>query len=472
MEDKNMELVEVIENIVENSEELEKLLKLKKFEDMYQLLKNNGYSKSPEVLREEVKEFMEEVLVDIENAELSKVSGGSLKGNLTKATSVGMASLLMLGASPMGSKASARGEFQSNGVKSPMRASVPVNSSKDQVSPKKSPRIPLIQGDNIVKAIGAVAAVVGVGALGGYGARTLQDKFFKPTQEPEVKTVERVVVQKVIQEVVQKETIEKETLIDYGEFIENHVGKCDESDRTKRKACAECIQRINNILDITGERRLSELTYGGFDVVNQTFIDSDGIGGFLCHAVTGYVCGESAGNMTKFQEEHFLRCLQGLVVFEAFAKEFQDSGKHEKIKRCIECLMDLLEKIDREDNEEEIEELKDALEFLPKLAKAKNLHNCAKFYENLGYMDDVYDFVVKLHNALEKKGINDDNIESIKIVYGNEECTLDDVITKEESDFIEKVIVKRTDSTTNTFALSSIGGIFTLKDDAAQPITE
>ncbi len=421
-----MEFIEVIEKIGNNSEELEKLLKLKKFDEVYQLLKKNGYAKSSEVLREEVKEFMKKGLVDMENAELSRVSGGRLKENINKATSLGMASLLILGASPMGSKANATG-FRSNGVKAPVSTSIPVNSNREQRSPAKSPRIPLIQGDNVVKAIGAVAALVGVGVLG-YGARELQDKIFKPEQKPNPEPkVETVIV-------------EKEKLIDYEEFIEKHVGKCNESDRVKRKACAECIQEINNILDITGEKRLSDLTYGGFNV-DQTTMNAEEIGHFLCHAITGYACGESAGKMNNFQNSHFLVCLRGLIVFEAFAKEFQDSEKHDKIKRCIEILMDWYKELEEYECDTEYEELKYVLELLLKFDKNENPHGCGEFYEKFNRMREVCDIAEKLHDALKRDGTFDSAVKSVKIVYNGGECTLDDAIVKNEN--FDKCNIKR-----------------------------
>ena len=465
-----MELIEVIENIVENSDELEKLLELKKFDEMYQLLKENGYEKGPEILKKDVEELTKEGLMNLENIKLSKVSGGRLKENINKATSLGMASLLMLGASPMGPKANATG-FRSNGVKAPVSASTPVNSNKEQGSPKKSLVIPSRKGNNIIKAIGAVAAVAGVGALGGYGARTLQDKIFKPEQEPKpepkVETVREIVTN------TGTVIVEKEKLIDYGEFIEKHVGRCDEFDRTKRKACAECIRKINNILGFKDTNSLQSLTYEGYDISRGMYADN--IGSFLCHAVTGYACGDSAESMKKFQDRNFLCSLQNLVVFGAFAKEFQDSGKHEKIKQCIECLMSWYEKIGNNNyNKKEFPELINILKFLPKFSKSENLHGCVDFYKWFDSIGNVCGFVVKLYNELEKKSINDDNIESIKMVYENEECTLDDAIAKEASFYggrIEKVIVKRTDSTTNTFAWNN-DGTLTPEDDAAQLIQE
>ncbi len=470
-----MEFIEVIEKIGNNSEELEKLLKLKKFDEVYQLLKKNGYEKGPEMLRKDVEELTKEGLMNLENVELSRISGGRLKENINRATSLGMASLLMLGAGPMSLKANATG-FRSSGVKAPVSTSVPVNSNKKQGSPKKLPFIPLIQGDNVVKAIGAVAAVAGIGALGGYGARTLQDKIFKPEQkpnpEPQVKTVEKIVKRTVTN--TQTITIREEKLIDYGEFIEKHVGKCDEHDTTKRKACAECIQRINNILGFTDTSSLRDLTYGGFGI-EQTFMNSEYIGHFLCHAVTGYACGEPAGSMSEFRNSTFLSCLRNLVVFEAFAEEFQDSKKHEKIERCIGCLMDLYEKIENtSENNKEFEELRNILEFLPKFAKNEKLHGCVELYKNFNSMRDICDFVANLHSALKEKGINDDNIESIRIVYKNEECTLDDVIAEEVfwNSCIGKVIVKCTDNQTRTFNWNYTDKILTPEDDADQPVQE
>ena len=453
MEDKNMELIEVIENIVENSDELEKLLELKKFDEMYQLLKENGYEKGPEILKKDVEELTKEGLMNLENIKLSKVSGGRLKENINKATSLGMASLLMLGASPMGPKANATG-FRSNGVKAPVSASTPVNSNKEQGSPKKSLVIPSRKGNNIIKAIGAVAAVAGVGALG-YGARELQDKIFKPEQkpdpEPKVETVREIVTN------TRTITIKEEKFIDYEEFIEKHVGKCNVYGRAEKKACFECIQKINNILGVTGPMCLSNYTHKGFDV-NRDSMDMEKIGRFLCHAVTGYACGEPAKEMKNFENESFSTCLKQLVVFEAFAEEFQDQQKHEKIKQCIECLIDLYEKIDNcnilrnigRSRFETAERLRYSLNILPKFAKKENFHKCVKLCK---VFSSIYDFALDLYERAVVGGKTDNSIKNIKIIMRfddsdvDEEYMLDDFIVKyeaiDESD-IKKVVLERT----------------------------
>ena len=95
---------EVIKKIKKENK-LKKLLDIASTKELYAFFQQNGYSKSKNEFEVELENRLKEVAVSLKDSELSKVVGG--KKNLTKLTSAGIASLLVLGASPICSKASA-----------------------------------------------------------------------------------------------------------------------------------------------------------------------------------------------------------------------------------------------------------------------------------------------------------------------------------------------------------------------------
>ena len=92
---------------IEKENKLEKLFEIEDEKELYNFFKENGYSKSESEFKAERRRLIEEASINLEESELDEVAGGSLKNNLTKLTSASMASLLMLGASPISSKAHA-----------------------------------------------------------------------------------------------------------------------------------------------------------------------------------------------------------------------------------------------------------------------------------------------------------------------------------------------------------------------------
>ncbi len=477
-----MEFIEIMEKIGKNPEQLEKLLELKKFDEVYQLLKKNGYKKSPEMLRKDVEELITKGLMRLENAELSKVSGGGLKENITRATSLGMASLLMLGASPMSSQASAHGGFQGGGAS--VGAKVPTNFNKSANTKQGSSKLPFtssVKKSNVAKIIGAVAALGVVGGLG-YGGRVVQDKLSKPKQEPKIESEGEPNPNQNSTQEPKVEISEKKVFIDSEDFIEEHVAECTIFNRAKRKACFECIKNISEALGITGSKHLKDLTYGGYKVTDGKGLSSNEIGCFLCHVVTGYACGESVKSMTKFQECVFLSCLQSLTLFEAFAREFQDPQKHEKIKQCIGYLIDFYEKSNKEydtsSNQNAIGYLKDALDFLPKFVVNNTFYNSAKLHEKFNEGEGACVLAAKLHQALEENKIDEDRIKSIKVLnnFDEQEYALGDIILDDLDVFvvhrIRKVIVECTEGKRYTFKWNYVDETFSLEDTDTQPATE
>ena len=510
-----MEFIEIMEKIGKNPEQLEKLLELKKFDEVYQLLKKNGYKKSPEMLREDVEELITKGLMRLENAELSKVSGGGLKENITRATSLGMASLLMLGASPMSSQASAHGGFQSGGAS--VGAKVPTNFNKPtNFNPIVLQQKPLVRGNNIVKIIGAVAALGVVGGLG-YGGRVVQDKLSKPKQEPKIgsegepnpnqNSTQEPKVEIIEKEVIRKEEVIVEKFEDAGKFIEEHFGRCCIGHWDDRKAVAECIKKIDKILNAPDSNYLQRLTHGGYKV--SRFANFGDFINLLYYAIVGYACGDSVKRVDQLHMGDLEICIKNLVMFETFAEEFQNSEKHEKIKQCIECLIELLSsKVGTsEEGEYRVMQLRDTLNFWPKLVGESDFCPCAEVHKRLfdyfcyygkdpedndygrldyciyyrygGLDQNFFRFVLELYRDLVKcKGIDDESIESIRVVYNGQEHTFMDLIKDKIAFFgglfgIQKLIVKCIGGKTYKFNYKSDERMnFSITVDNDQPATE
>ena len=97
---------EVIEKIEEENK-LEKLLEIKNEKELYDFFKENGYSKSEGEFKADIEKLVEENSINLEDSELNEIAGGAIKKNLTKLTSAGMASMLVLGGSSISPKAHA-----------------------------------------------------------------------------------------------------------------------------------------------------------------------------------------------------------------------------------------------------------------------------------------------------------------------------------------------------------------------------
>lgn len=104
-------IIEISKEIEKNSKKSKKLIETEE-EKLYEIFKENGYKQSFEKEIVNLLEKSELTLKD--DSTLGNVSGGNnAKNNLAKATSVGLASLLVLGSSPMSSVSAAEG---GNGV--------------------------------------------------------------------------------------------------------------------------------------------------------------------------------------------------------------------------------------------------------------------------------------------------------------------------------------------------------------------
>ena len=86
-----------------DNKKLEKLSNLKEFEEFYLFLRENGYEGTKEQFTKELVEILnEDKLIPAEESELDCVAGGNnFKANVSKALSVGMASLLAISSSPL-----------------------------------------------------------------------------------------------------------------------------------------------------------------------------------------------------------------------------------------------------------------------------------------------------------------------------------------------------------------------------------
>ena len=92
-------IISTMEEIEKDPKKLEQMREINEIDKLYQFFAENGYSQSLEEFKEELINFIESAKVELEgDSYLENVSGGSgTKDRLTKATSVGLASLLALG---------------------------------------------------------------------------------------------------------------------------------------------------------------------------------------------------------------------------------------------------------------------------------------------------------------------------------------------------------------------------------------
>ncbi len=146
---------------LEKENKLEKLLEIEDIKELYAFLQKNGYSKSESEFRAEIETFMKENSVNLESSELDLVAGGTNKNSLTKITSAGMASLIMLGTSPLSSQVHA-GNFISTPVKQLQNSpATPVSTSK-KISPTAKKIILTALG------IGVGGTAIGISGAGIY----------------------------------------------------------------------------------------------------------------------------------------------------------------------------------------------------------------------------------------------------------------------------------------------------------------
>ena len=152
---------------IERENKLEKLLKIEDAKELYAFLQKNGYTKSESEFKTEIEALIEENPINLEDSELDSVAGGSLKDNMTKIASAGMASLMMLGASPLSSQVHA-GNFVSTPTKQLKNFStIQASLKKKFLSLKNNPNAKKI----ILASLGiggAGTAAVGIGGLTAY----------------------------------------------------------------------------------------------------------------------------------------------------------------------------------------------------------------------------------------------------------------------------------------------------------------
>ena len=142
---------------IEKENKLTELLKIENTKELYDFLHENGYSKSENEFKAEIEKLVEETAIDLEDSELGAVAGGTTKNKLTKLTSVGMASLLALGASPISPKAHASDVYYF----SDYQAAAMQKSAKNNSSSAKKIILAAL-------GIGGAGTVIGVGGLGAY----------------------------------------------------------------------------------------------------------------------------------------------------------------------------------------------------------------------------------------------------------------------------------------------------------------
>ncbi len=407
-----MKIFEAIANVSKNSEDLNKLLDLENFEEIYELLKSHGYEGTLDMLKEGVEEFVKDGTSCLNEAELASVSGGGVKENLTKATSLGMASLLVLGASPTGSKASAYTP-ENGGFNVSVKTTGPVNLNNQQ-GPKKIPFVPLVKGHNFVKAAGIVAAVMGAGALGAVTGYEVRDKFSKPEEEP-------------------KE--EKQVQTDE-EFIKMHLGveRFDSNAKSKEAKIANCIKNISRILD---NKLLSDCVYPGYKL--SVSVRDRGIFDYLYQVVLGYVCGNSTEY--RFVEYRPGQSLANLITDLNFSSEFKANPKKaQKARECIGHLINYAETVLNVDART-ISTLKEAMDTLPKFVSNNTLYSCNELFSFNSV--ERLEVASKLYAELKNKGVSAGAMKNLKFkFYGYEdEYTLEDFFIQDKMSNDRKITV-------------------------------
>ena len=393
------EIVEIIMGIGKDSKELDKLLKLKNFEEIYGLFKSRGYAGNLDMLKEGVEELVQEGVACLKETELTGVAGGNLKENLTKTTSLGMASLLMLGASPISSKASA--QTPENGrVNVLIKTGGPIG-LKNLPGSGKLPFIPLVKGDNFVKAAGIIAAVLGAGVLG-YGAHELQDRISKPKGEPKGE--------------------EKQVQTDE-EFIKMHLGveSLNYGVESKKEKIANCIKNISEIL---GNKPLNKYVYSGYKIEGAASVNE--VFRYLCQVVVAYVCGNSKEYKVKYTDD---RILGALIIASYFSSEFKECPeKAKKARQCIGHIIDYAKTVLNVDAQT-ISTIREAVIALPKFASHNVSCDCEEFLRNNLYAIENLSVVSELYKKLrEKVSVDAMRGLKIKIDKDDKEYTLEECI--------------------------------------------
>ncbi len=209
---------EVMEKI-EKENKLEKLLKMESTKEVYDFLRENGYSKSEGEFKIEMEKLLKDESVNLEDAELDQVAGGTSKNSLRKLTSAGMASLLVLGASPISSRAHASTPYYfSNSQNELIQRLVEKNNKKS----------------NTKKIILAALGIGGTGIVltgAGIGAYALYKKSHKGGSEntgnnpPEGSTVQP--------SSVHEESIEVQTSQPHQEDTDEHTTHSEQEDKER-----------------------------------------------------------------------------------------------------------------------------------------------------------------------------------------------------------------------------------------------
>ncbi len=312
---------------IEKEDKLPELLKIKNIKELWNFLKENGYSKSESELKKEIEMLLEEISTNLEDSELSQVAGGTLKDSITKLTSAGMASLLMLGASPVHSQAHEVGNpnYFTNIAHEPASKT----SKTSKLDTKK-----FILATLGISALGAAAEIGGLGVYSLYKYKQkdkLKNQIDKNNETP-------------------KKTLSKE------EFIQKHF--CNSSfSNPECKEILYCLtKKIINTLGLTDEKRISD--YYPTHEINRIPRDDEREDlyryfDYLCHVVNSYLWGDSSHHLSTYGFEISTYAvlfsppkttLNHLILSCALAKGC-DNVKFNKVRKCIDYLRESVDQI-------------------------------------------------------------------------------------------------------------------------------
>ena len=307
---------------IEKEDKLPELLKIKNIKELWNFLKENGYSKSESELKKEIEMLLEEISTNLEYSELSQVAGGTLKDSLTKLTSAGM-----LGASPVNSQAHEVGNpnYFTNIAHEPASKT----SKTSKLDTKK-----LILATLGISALGAAAEIGGLGVYSLYKYKQKDKLKGRMDENNETPT----------------KPLSKE------EFIKKHFYRSSFSNEECKEILYCLTKKIINTLGLTDEKRISD--YYPTHEINRIPRDDEREDlyryfDYLCHVVNSYLWGDSSHHLSTYGFEISTdtvllspprTTLNYLILSCALAKGC-DNVKFNKVRKCIDYLRESVDQI-------------------------------------------------------------------------------------------------------------------------------
>ena len=370
------ETILIMEEIEKEPEKLKQMLRIKEMDELYQFFTENGYKQSFERFKEEVNSLRESLKSKFqEDSDLENVAGGiNIKNKLTKTTSIGLASLLVLGA-PVG--------YASN-------TKVPSKSTAQNTLTKKLLKYITVGG------IGATAFATAWGYNKYFGSGNKPKQTRVNDDEPATEVVSELkdkidVDEQLIKQVLGEDMVEPFRML------------CDEEKRT-------VIELVTNIQKLLGEQKAKNLWQWAHDRARSDCIDRRNVLSwfeYICNVLEGYLYGQKQNGLLAGGTIGVLvSSLHSLILSFLLCENKIDSEKINKVGQCIQYLYDNFEKYysSKKSNElspseiiEEFHWFNGNKEFSNEL---KNKFFKERFYR---YSNEAIIFVHLLHYALKQE---------------------------------------------------------------------